>query len=219
MTAALTPLLLALGPLAVLLLMAVVFVESGLLVGIFLPGDSLLFTGGVMLASPGIGLPAWLVIAAVAAAAIAGDQVGYLLGRRFGPRILSRPRSRWLSPHHSERAQTFMDRHGPKAVVLARFVPGARTLVPIVAGVGRMARPRFVAYSVLGGVAWVAIMIEAGVRFGSVPMVAGHVELVAVGLVALSCVPTAAALVRSRVIRRRRARSAAAGAEVLVVLE
>lgn len=218
MTAVLTPLLLALGPLSVLLLMAVVFAETGLLVGFFLPGDSLLFTGGVMLEAHDVGLPAWLVIGAVASAAIAGDQTGYLLGRRLGPRLLSRPQSRWLAAHHAERAEAFMSRHGPRAVVLARFVPGARALVPVVAGIGRMGRMRFLAYSAVGGVAWTVVMMGAGIWFGSVPLVARHVELVAVGLVALSCVPTGAALVRAR-LRRRDARSAARGAEVLVVLQ
>lgn len=219
MTAILTPILLALGPLAVLMLMALVFAETGLLVGFFLPGDSLLFTAGVMISAHAIGLPVWAVIGAVAVAAIAGDQVAYHFGRRFGPRILARPDSRWRSPRHAERAQHLMDRHGAKTVVLARFVPGARALVPVLAGVGRMGRPRFIVYNVLGGVGWAALMITAGVWFGKVPLVAQHVELVALGLVALACIPTGAGLVRAHLLRRRQARLAARRTEVLVVLQ
>jgi membrane-associated protein len=198
MTAVLTPMLLALGPLAVLLLMAVVFAETGLLVGSFLPGDSLLFTAGVMLAAHAIAVPVWLVVAGVAASAVAGDLVGYLLGRRFGPRVLSRPGSRWFSPHHAERAEAFFARHGAKAIVLARFVPLVRTLTPVVAGVGQMPRRRFTTFNVVGGVAWTAAMIGAGVWFGHIPLVADHIELAAVALVALSLVPAALGWAQSR---------------------
>lgn len=201
MTALLTPFLLALGPLAVLLVMAVVFTETGLLVGSFLPGDSLLFTTGVMLAAHAITLPLWLVVVAVAAAAVAGDQVSYLIGRRFGPRVLSRPRSRWLSRHHAERAEAFFARHGAKAIILARFVPVVRGLTPVVAGAVQMPRRRFTTYNAVGGVVWTGLMIGAGVWFGQIPLIAAHVELVAVALVALSLVPAAWGWFRSR--RRR----------------
>src|SRR5215203_4282753 len=142
MIAVLTPLLYSLGPAALLLVMAVVFVESGLLLGFFLPGDSFLFISGALVASHVIGLPGWLLALGVFVAAVAGDQVGYLIGRRFGPRLFSRPDSRVFAQENADRAQRFFDRHGAKAVVLARFVPIVRTFVLAVAGVGHMSRRR-----------------------------------------------------------------------------
>jgi membrane-associated protein len=147
MIAVLTPLMAALGPLAVLLLMVVLFAETGLLIGFFLPGDSLLFTAGVLVAAGVVPLPLWLVAAGAFAAAAMGDQVGYLLGRRFGPRVFHRSDLRLLAKDHVIRARVFFDRHGPRAVILARFVPVVRTLTPVVAGVGHMPRRRFTLYN------------------------------------------------------------------------
>lgn len=203
MIAVLTPLLAALGPAALLLVMAIVFVETALLVGFFLPGDSLLFTVGILVAAHALPLPLWLVGAGAAVAAILGDQVGFWLGRRFGPTIFSRAGSRLLNPRHAERAQAFFARHGHKAVVLARFVPVVRSLTPVVAGVARMPHRRFTAYNVLGGIGWTALMLLAGFYAGGVPFVAAHVELVAVALVALSLVPAVATWLRRRSRSRR----------------
>jgi membrane-associated protein len=203
-----------LGPLAVLLLMAVLFAETGLLAGFFLPGDSLLFTAGVLVASGAIHLPVWLVAVGAFAAAVVGDQVGYLVGRRFGPRVFSRRDSRWLSPDHVARAQAFFDRHGPKAVVLARFVPLVRTLTPAVAGMGGMPRRRFTAYNVAGGLVWAVGMLLAGFFLGGVPFVAAHIELLAVAVVVVSLVPATLTMVRRTVLSRRgQAASAPATAE------
>jgi len=198
--AALTPLLVSLGPAAFLLVMAIVFAESGLLIGFFLPGDSLLFLAGAFVASGVINLPIWLLMLGVAVAAIVGDQVGYVIGRQLGPRVFSRPDSRLFSRSHADSAQRFFDRHGSKAVILARFVPIVRTFVPVVAGIGRMPRRRFTAYNVIGGVGWSALVLAAGFWFGGIGFVAAHIELITISIAALSVVP---AVIAYRGRRRR----------------
>jgi membrane-associated protein len=202
--AILTPLLVSLGPLALLLVMAIVFAESGLLIGFFLPGDSLLFLAGAFVASDVIGLPLWLLVLGVGVAAIAGDQTGYLIGLRLGPRLFSRPDSRLFRRSHAEAASHFFERHGRKVVILARFVPVVRTFVPVVAGIGRMPRGRFSGYNVIGGVAWSTGILAAGYWFGGIAFVAAHIELITIGLAALSVVPAFVAYARQR---RRRART------------
>lgn len=198
MTAILAPLLLALGPAAVLLVMGVVFVESGLLLGFFLPGDSLLFMAGALVAAKVIPLPFWVVAAAVFVAAVAGDQVGYAVGRRFGPRVFARPEGRLFRREHADRAQDFFERFGPVAVVLARFVPVVRTFGPVTAGVGRMPRARFTTYNALGGLLWAVGILAVGHTFGRIGFVAHHIELVTMALAAVSVVPLAAEVVRRR---------------------
>jgi membrane-associated protein len=150
MIAILTPLLYTLGPWAIFLVMAVVFTETGLLVGFFLPGDSLLFLAGALVASHVIALPIWVLGAGVFVAAVAGDQLGYLIGRRFGPKVFSRPDSRFFRHENAERAQAFFARRGALAVILGRFVPVVRTFVPVVAGVGKMPHRTFTALNVVG---------------------------------------------------------------------
>lgn len=198
MIAVLTPLMATLGPLAVLLLMGVLFAETGLLVGFFLPGDSLLFAAGVLVAAGAVPLPLWLVALGAAVAATVGDQVAYLIGRRWGPRLFSKEDSRWLSRDHVARSQQFFDRHGPKAVVLARFLPVVRAMTPAVAGLARMPRRRFTAYNVGGGLLWTVGLLAAGFFLGGVPFVAAHVELLAIGMVLASLVPAAVVYARRR---------------------
>jgi len=202
MIAVLTPLMATLGPLAVLLLMAVLFAETGLLVGFFLPGDSLLFAAGVLVAAGAMHLPLWMVAAGALVAAGLGDQVGYLVGRWSGPRIFNRPESRLFSRRHVDRAHAFFDRHGPRAVILARFVPVVRTFTPVVAGVGRMSRRRFTVYNLVGAATWAVGLLVAGFFLGGVPVIADHIELVAVGLASLSVVPASIAFARRRARRR-----------------
>lgn len=204
MLVALTPLMYALGPAALLLVMGVVFAETGLLVGFFLPGDSLLFIAGALVAAGVLDLPIWLVAVGVFVAAAAGDQVGFLLGRRFGPRIFSRAESRFFSPVHVSRAASFYDRFGPKAVILGRFIPVIRTFVPVTAGIGNMAYRRFVTYNLIGAVMWAGGIVTAGYFLGGIPVVAAHVELITVGVVTVSMIPAIVA-----VLRRRRAQKLA----------
>ncbi len=157
-------------------------------------------------------LPLWLVAAAAFAAAVAGDQVGYLIGRRWGPRVFNRPDSRLFSREHVGRARVFFDRHGPRAVILARFVPVVRTFTPVVAGVGQMSRRRFSLYNLIGAGAWAVGLLVGGFFLGGIPLIANHIELFAIGMVAASLVPATAAFVRRRVIRRRSANRVAAAA-------
>jgi len=197
MIIAITPLLYTLGPVAVLLVMAVVFAETGLLLG-FLPGDSLLFTAGVLVAAHVINIPLWVIAIAVFAAAAIGDQVGYQIGRRLGPRLRERRDSRLFSLRQAEMAEEFFAAHGSKAIVLARFIPMLRAIVPVVAGVGRMPRRRFTAYNVTGAFLWGVGFVVSGYMFGGIPFVAQHVELIMIGVVALTLGPAAVALLRRR---------------------
>lgn len=198
MIAALTPLLLSLGPAALLLIMAIVFAETGLLVGFFLPGDSLLFLAGALVVSHVIALPLAVVAVGAFVAAVAGDQAGYLIGHHYGPRVFSREDSRFFATSHAQKAQTFFDRYGPRAVILARFVPVVRTFVPVVAGVGRMPRRRFTAYNLIGAVIWTGGIVTAGALFGGIPFVAHHIEFITIGLAACSVVPGVIAFARRR---------------------
>jgi membrane protein DedA with SNARE-associated domain len=209
MLIALMPLLTALGPAAVLVAMAIVFAETGLLLGFFLPGDGLLFTLGLLAAAGAFHLPVWVVVVGVFVAAVVGDQVGYLLGRRFGPRVFNRAGSRWFRASHVDRARLFFDRHGSKAVILARFVPVVRTFTPVVAGVAEMPRRRFTFFNLAGGLLWTTILVAAGYFLGGIPLVAAHVELIVVGLALLSVVP---ALVAYLLNRRTRTSPAPYGA-------
>ncbi|GAB2732265.1 DedA family protein [Kitasatospora kifunensis] len=177
----------------------VVFAESGLLIGFFLPGDSLLFTTGLLVAhGQYLGQPLWLVCLLVVTAAVAGDQVGYLFGRRVGPGLFSRPESRLFKQENVTKAGTFFDRHGPKAIVLARFVPIVRTFTPIVAGVGRMNYRTFALYNLIGGVLWGAGVTVLGYFLGQVDFVREHIELILVAIVLVSVVPVAVELLRAR---------------------
>lgn len=198
MLIALTPLMFTLGPLALLLVMGIVFAETGLLVGFFLPGDSLLFIAGALVASGILPLPLLLVLAGVFLAAAAGDQVGYLLGRRFGPRVFARDGSRFFSPRHAARAAEFYARFGSKAVIMGRFVPVVRTFIPVTAGVGRMPYRRFVVFNLIGALLWAVGIVLVGYFLGGVPVIAKHIELITVSAVTLSLIPAVVALVRRR---------------------
>ncbi|MCW2820498.1 MAG: hypothetical protein JWR64_293 [Marmoricola sp.] len=201
MIAILTPLLYALGPLAVLLVMVVVFTETGLLLGFFLPGDSLLFLAGALVASHVIALPFWVLVAGVLLAAVAGDQLGYLVGRHYGPKIFSRPDSRLFRQENAERARAFFAKRGTIAVILGRFVPVVRTFVPVVAGVGRMPHRTFTVLNLLGAVVWAVGIVTVGFFFGGITFVAAHIELITIVIAGVSVVPAA-----FEVLRRRRGR-------------
>lgn len=172
----------------ILLLVVIVFAETGLMFGFFLPGDSLLVTAGVFAAAGRLSLVE--VVLALSFAAIAGDQLGYWIGNRGGPRVFSREDSLFFHKRHADRAQAFYDRHGGKTIILARFIPVIRTFAPVVAGVGRMEYRRFVAYNVAGGLLWVWGLTLAGFALGrTIPNVEEHIHVVIAIVIFLSILP------------------------------
>ncbi|MEI8321741.1 MAG: VTT domain-containing protein [Actinomycetes bacterium] len=182
------------------LLGAIVFAESGLLVGFFLPGDSLLFIAGFLSSSAGSNvLPALPFVALVTmVCAIAGDQAGYWFGRRVGPALFDRPKSRVFNPANVEKAHGFLEKYGAKTIVLARFVPVVRTFAPIVAGVGKMKYRTFVLYNIIGGVIWGGGITTLGYFLGEVNFVKENIEVASLAIVAISIAPIAFEFIRHR---------------------
>ena len=177
-------------------LIAIVFAESGLLFGFFLPGDSLLFTAGVFAARGDLNLAVILVGCFVAA--VAGDQVGYVFGRRVGPALFRREDSRFFKQEYVEKAQAYFDKYGSKTIVLARFVPIVRTFAPIVAGVGRMEYRTFVTFNVLGGLLWAVGVTLLGYALGEVEFVEENFEIAILAVVGMSLLPIAFEFWRAR---------------------
>lgn len=169
-------------------LVAIVFTETGLLVGFFLPGDSLLITAGLVAAAGGLDI--WMLNLLLIVAAIVGDSVGYAIGYRTGPKVFRREESRWFSRKHLIRTREFYERHGGKTIVLARFIPFIRTFAPVVAGVGQMEYRRFVTYNVLGGIGWVVSLTWAGYLLGRrIPNIDQHIHVVVAIVIVLSVLP------------------------------
>jgi len=169
------------------LLAFIVFAETGLLVGLFLPGDSLLFTVGVVAGAGELDIVRITLLLVIAS--IAGDQSGYFLGRRTGPSIFSRKDSRVFKQEYVTRTQSFYAKHGGKTLIYAKFVPVVRTFAPFMAGVGRMSYSRFVSFNVFGGLGWVLSMTLAGYFLGGVPFVRRNFEKVVIGIVVVSVLP------------------------------
>ena len=168
-------------------LCAIVFAETGLLAGFFLPGDSLLFSIGVAVGAAN-GNPLVLGVLLMMAA-IAGDNTGYFLGRKAGPRIFSRPQSRLFHPDHLRKTSEFYNRYGARAIIYARFMPIIRTCTPFVAGVARMPYSRFLRYSLLGGIIWIGFMLTLGYKMGQIEIVRANFEKVVLGIILLSLLP------------------------------
>jgi membrane-associated protein len=195
----LTPLLAEHGSWVHVILMVVVFCETGLVVTPFLPGDSLLFAAGALAATGGLSLP--LLLVGLSLAAIAGDSVNYRIGATVGTGVF-RPGRRILKPEYLTRTEEFYARYGAKTIVLARFVPIVRTIAPFLAGTGTMEYRRFLVYNVVGGLAWVLIMTIGGYLFGNVPFVERHFGLVTIAIILLSMLPLATELLKARRARR-----------------
>jgi membrane-associated protein len=181
----------------------VVFAESGLLVGFFLPGDSLLFTAGFFASEPSsideaLHLPLVPLLLGIWLAAVAGDQVGYLFGQRVGPALFRRPDSRFFKQENVDKAQVFFDKHGPKAIVLARFVPIVRTFTPITAGVSRMEYRTFVTFNLVGATIWAFGVTLLGYFLGQVDVVEENLEIAILAVIAVSCAPIAVELLKAR---------------------
>ena len=183
------------------LLFGIVFCETGLVVTPFLPGDSLLFVAGAIAAAGEMNIAA--VIATLIGAALCGDNCNYWIGRWIGPKVFHFERSRWFNPAHLARANAFYERHGGKTIILARFVPVVRTYVPFVAGVGAMPYLRYLAFCVLGAVAWVGSLCTVGYFFGNIPAVKNNLTVVILAIVLLSISPGIVAWLRSRSVERQ----------------
>ncbi len=194
-------------------LLLIVFAESGLLIGFFLPGDSLLFTAGLLVATTSVLPPLPVVVPLVVLAAVTGDQVGYMIGAKAGPRVFHRPDSRFFKKEYVDKAYSYFERYGGRTIVLARFVPIVRTFAPVVAGVSGMRYRTFVTYNVVGGALWGVGVTVLGYYLGQVDFVAEHIELILIGIVALSVLPIAVELLRAR-SRARSGRETPDSAEV-----
>ena len=179
-------------------LVVIIFAECGLMVGFFLPGDTLLFAAGVLIANDSRLLPSSLALVCVlvSIAAVAGNIVGYEIGRAAGPAIFKRPESRLFRPEHVERTQAFFVRFGGLAIVLARFVPVIRTFITVSAGVGRMDRRTYIVYSVVGGTLWATALTLLGFSLGQVAVLRDHLDIIMIGAVLLSTVTVGLELFR-----------------------
>jgi membrane-associated protein len=182
------------------LLFTIVFIETGLVIWPFLPGDSLLFVTGAIAAAGGMDIAA--VMAVLIAAALTGDNVNYGIGRWLGPRVFHYEKSRWFNPAHLAHAHAFYDKHGGKTIILARFIPIVRTYVPFVAGIGSMPYARYIGFCVAGAVIWVVSLCSAGYFFGNLPVVKKNLSVVIGLIVLISISPGLIAWLRARSVQR-----------------
>ena len=193
----------ALGPYVLLGLCLIVFAECGLLVGFFLPGDSLLFTAGLFVHTGIIDAPLWLVCLLLVVSALVGNVCGYWIGRKAGPAIFNRDDSRLFKRHHVDRTHAFFEKYGNRAIVLGRFVPVVRTFITVMAGVGQMDARKYLTYSFIGGIAWAGGVTLLGYWLGGFAFARDNIELMILGVVALSVIPLALEFLKAR--RERRA--------------
>jgi membrane-associated protein len=187
-----------LGPLAMVIVCLIIIAETGLLVGFFLPGDSLLFTVGLMIGAGLIDIPIWLACILISISAIAGDQLGYFIGRKAGPAVFKRPNSKFFSQKNAERAQGFFVKHGAKAVIFAHYVPILRTFVPVAAGVGQMKYAYYLRNNIIGALSWGVIVPLIGFFLGQIEFVRENVILVTLSLVALSLIPVILEVIKAK---------------------
>ncbi|MER7979957.1 VTT domain-containing protein [Streptomyces sp. NPDC095817] len=179
-------------------LLLIVFAESGLLIGFFLPGDSLLFTCGLLITAGTLDFPLWAAILLICVAAILGDQAGYLFGKKVGPSLFTRPDSRLFKQENVVKAHEFFEKYGPKSLVLARFVPIVRTFTPIIAGVSGMKYRSFITFNIIGGVLWGAGVTLLGSWLGNIEFVHKNIEAILILIVLVSVVPIAIEFLRAR---------------------
>ena len=179
------------------ILFVTIFIETGLVVTPFLPGDSLLFAAGAFAARPGSPLNIFLLYILMVIAAIAGDTANYWIGHYVGPRVFNQ-KVRWLKKEYLDRTHAFYEKHGGKTIFLARFVPIIRTFAPFVAGIGKMSYKHFISYNVIGGIIWPAVFLFTGYFFGSHPFVQEHFSLIAIAIILISLVPVFVELIRNR---------------------
>jgi membrane-associated protein len=194
----------ALAPWVVLLVCGIIFAETGLLIGFFLPGDSMLFTAGLLVATDTIKFNIWAFAALIIAAAIVGNQAGYLIGAKAGPAIFNRPDSRLFKRENVDSAHAFFEKHGGKALVLARFVPIIRTFVPVIVGVARMDKRKFFLYNVIGAVLWGGGVTLLGYLLGDkVPWVRENLDIIFIVIVLVSVIPIGIEVARGFIAKRQ----------------
>jgi membrane-associated protein len=179
-------------------ILLIVFAECGLLVGFFLPGDSLLFAAGLLVSTGVFDQPLWLVCLLISLAAIAGNMTGYWIGYQAGPRVFNRPNSKLFRAEYVEKAETFFAKYGARSLILARFVPIVRTFITVMAGAARMDLRRYTLFTVIGGVLWGTGLPVLGYLLGGVEVIANNLEIIALVIVALSVIPMAVELRRAR---------------------
>ena len=194
------------GPWAILGVMLVIFAETGLLIGFFLPGDSLLFTLGMFVGTGAVGVPIWVAAPLVWLAAVAGNQTGYLIGRKAGPAIFNKPDSRLFKQEYVDRTSDFFERHGGKAVTLAQFVPIVRTFTPVIAGVGKMHYRHFITFNVLGATFWAFGITWLGYFLGSFEWIRENIDTMILVIVFISVAPMLISGI-SQLIKSRRQKS------------
>ena len=184
------------GPWLYALMFAVIFAETGLVVTPFLPGDSLLFIAGTVVASAGLNIH--VLVPLLILAAVLGDSVNYAVGHFIGPRIFDKPDSRWFKQDHLRRTQAFYDKYGGVTIIIGRFVPIIRTFAPFLAGVAGMEYRRFFAFNVVGGILWVAVLVYAGYVFGNIPWVKDNLTWIVIGIVVVSLIPAVVTFMKER---------------------
>lgn len=194
----------ALAPWVVLLVCGIIFAETGLLIGFFLPGDSMLFTAGLLVATGTIQVNIWLLVMLVIIAAIIGNQVGYLIGSKAGPAIFNKPNSKLFKRENVESAHAFFEKHGGKALILARFVPIIRTFVPVIVGVAQMSKRKFFVFNVIGAVLWGGGVTLLGYLLGDTfPWVRENLDIIFIAIVLLSVIPIGIEVIRGVIAKRQ----------------
>ena len=184
-----------------LILFVIVFCETGLVVTPFLPGDSLLFAAGAFAATGAF--DAKLLVLIISIAAILGDTVNYWAGYLIGPKVFQRDDVRWLNRKHLEKTHEFYEKHGGKAIIIARFVPIIRTFAPFVAGIGKMSYVKFITYNITGGIIWPVVFISTGYFFGNLPIVKKYFTLVILAIIVISVLPVVIEIVKMRLSARK----------------
>jgi membrane-associated protein len=187
------------------LLFLIIFAETGLVVFPFLPGDSILFIAGTVVASGDLNVHVLVIV--LIAAAIMGDSLNYSIGRYIGPKVFDRPDSRWIKQAHLRQTQAFYDKYGGVTIIIGRFVPIVRTFAPFLAGVAGMSYRKFLSYNVIGAVAWISSLVYAGYLFGNIPWVKKNLTFIVIGIVVVSLIPAVTTFMKER----RAAKAAGAG--------
>jgi membrane-associated protein len=184
------------GPWLYALVFVVIFAETGLVVFPLLPGDSLLFIAGTVVATAGLNVH--VLVGLLIVAAVLGDSVNYSIGRYIGPKVFEKPDSRWFKQEYLQRTQAFYDRYGGVTIIIGRFVPIIRTFAPFLAGVAGMSYRKFLSYNVIGGVLWISSLVYAGYLFGNIPWVKNNLSLIVIAIVVVSLIPAVSTFVQER---------------------